>query len=379
MPDVVVRDRSEGSGQQGTLDGGTQMPNANASAGKPGSATRSSTGTGSEAGRRSESDNGRAGSAANNGGSESAPPRDDENDGRSASAGSDASAPDDDNHESASTTGGGGSSSAAGSGGDGSAGVGAEASVAGSGGLVAVALPSVSSTSVEGPFAVTVDEQGGAESWAFHPTDLGSNGIKHPIFVWGGGSGTQASDYAVQLSRIASHGFVVVAPNTGPPTSLQLRASLDWILAQDSASGSKFQNKLATERVGMGGHSLGGVNVFEAEGQETRLTTTIHVAAGSTSGMGSLQVKTPTLYICGGGDDIALQNCRNDFDSVQTQQTAFSILDQSDHVSAARNGVPGIVAWLRWHLAGETERKAAFSPGGEYATGIWMTQTKNWD
>ena len=36
-------------------------------------------------------------------------------------------------------------------------------------------------------------------------------------------------------------------------------------------------------------------------------------------------------------------------------------------MAAAADGLPAIVAWLRWHLGGETERKAAFlDPTGAF-------------
>jgi hypothetical protein len=37
------------------------------------------------------------------------------------------------------------------------------------------------------------------------------------------------------------------------------------------------------------------------------------------------------------------------------------------------------LAWLRWHLGGETELKSMFIGEGSYFdTGIWQSQWKNW-
>jgi hypothetical protein len=122
----------------------------------------------------------------------------------------------------------------------------------------------------------------------------------------------------------------------------------------------------ADDGVGNGGSGTGAAG-----------TTTIHIAGGSLDGMGSSKVKTPTAYICG-QTDFALSNCQRDFQNVRTQPTFFSELQGTDHVGAARAALPGMVAWLRWHLAGEVERKAMFSPSGQFFTGIWKSQTKNW-
>jgi hypothetical protein len=95
--------------------------------------------------------------------------------------------------------------------------------------------------------------------------------------------------------------------------------------------------------------------------------------------LGSSKVRTPTAYICGGSNDVALPQCEVDFENVGTQPTFFSVLTGIDHVGAARAALPGMVAWLRWHLAGEVDRKAMFTgPNGEFFNGIWQSQTKNW-
>jgi hypothetical protein len=238
-------------------------------------------------------------------------------------------------------------------------------------------LPLTSNVDADGPFPTTVDGRAGANSTVFRPTTLGQNGIKHPIFVWGVGGGSQPSSYNFHFRRLASHGFVIISPNSANTTGAQMKAALDWIYAQNTAPGSVFNGKLNTGKIGMGGHSMGSIATFAAEQNETRLTTTIHVAGGSFDGRGSSGVRTPTAYICG-ETDFARSNCERDFRNVGSQPTFFSILRGTDHIMAARNGLPGIHAWLRWHLNGETDRRAQFSPGGTYFSGIWQSQVKNW-
>lgn len=42
------------------------------------------------------------------------------------------------------------------------------------------------------------------------------------------------------------------------------------------------------------------------------------------------------------------------------------------------DGIPATIAWLRWHLAGETERKDMFIGEGEFYfnRGIWISHSK---
>ena len=240
-------------------------------------------------------------------------------------------------------------------------------------------LPPVMSLSAKGPYAVTIDERGGGNTWVFRPTELGKDGVKHPIFVWGTGATSVPRQYTDHFTLIASHGFVVISPNTGSVNARLMTQALDWIVAQNTASGSVYNGKLDTTKIAMGGHSLGSVSTFDAEATEKRLTTTIHIAGGSFDNRGSSKVRTPTAYICGASGDIALPQCQADFRSVGKQPTFYAELQGTGHVDAARKAVPGMVGWLRWYLAGETQLRAQFSPGGEFFKGIWKSQVKNWD
>jgi hypothetical protein len=252
--------------------------------------------------------------------------------------------------------------------------------IMGSGGGTAVGtLPPVTDVGKAGPYAVTTDGKAGANSTVWRPTELGKDGVKHPIFVWGTGSTALPSRYNDHFTHVASHGFVVISPNSTSVNEGLLKASLDWIIAQNAVAGSPYEGKLATNKVAMGGHSLGSIGTFNQEATETRLTTTIHIAGGSFDGAGSSKVKTPTAYICGANGDIALPQCKVDFENVKTHPTFYSELQGVNHTDAARAALPGITAWLRWHLAGETERKAMFTPtAGQFTTGIWKSQVKNW-
>lgn len=230
---------------------------------------------------------------------------------------------------------------------------------------------------MDGPFEVTVDRNGGASSWVFRPSELGKDGAKHPVFVMGNGAGGSPGFYMRDMSLLASHGIIVVHPTNSMVTASIMIDALDWILAENEKPDSPYHQKL-NGKAGMGGHSLGSLATFDAEAMETRLTTTIHVAGGSMDQRGSSKVKTPTAYICG-ETDFALPNCETDFETVEDQPTYFTVMADTDHIGAVAIAAPAMVAWLRWHLAGEVERKADFVDAtGQFQMGIWVSQTKNW-
>jgi hypothetical protein len=198
------------------------------------------------------------------------------------------------------------------------------------------------------------------------------------VFIFGNGATATPMSYVREMTKVASHGIIVVNPSSSMVTPANLKAALDWIAGENDKMGSMYYQKL-NGKFAMGGHSLGSLSTFDAEAMETRLATTVHVAGGSFDKMGSSKVKTPTAYICG-DTDFARPNCEADFANVGTQPTFFTIVTGSDHILAVQKGVTAIIGWLRWHLAGETERKAMFTgPDGEFFKDKWVSQTKNWN
>ena len=152
--------------------------------------------------------------------------------------------------------------------------------------------------------------------------------------------------------------------------------------------GSDFFHKLDVSKVGIGGHSIGSANAFLVA-DDPRLTTSIHVAGGSldmagninaeTTGSGGKRLTHPVAYVCAETDQFGnVEKTQKDYDQT-TVPAWMTVMSGVDHVGAAREGMPAIVAWLRWQLAGETERRSAFlDAGGEFTTGMYVSKNKNW-
>lgn len=243
----------------------------------------------------------------------------------------------------------------------------------------------------DGPFETTQDLASGprGDSGVFYPSDLGRDGLRHPIFVWGCGGGSSPASYADHLNRIASHGFVAIAAISmvGDGGAL-LSSNLDWLLEENERPDSPFHDKLDGSRIAAGGHSIGSVNTF-LWADDPRLTTTIHVAGGSlddvddpfapTTGVGGMGLVHPAALICGDTDVFGnIEKSQRDFDAARVP-VFFTRMTGSNHTSAARDGLPAIVAWLRWHLGDETERRAMFlDEAGEFRTPPYVSQLKNW-
>lgn len=209
------------------------------------------------------------------------------------------------------------------------------------------------------------------------PSSLGSQGVsKHPIFIWGPGGGSEPADYEDHLRRIASHGFVVYSEvSTGDGT--EMTAAMDWLITQNGRSSSAYYGKLDTTRIAAGGHSMGSITTF-AIANDSRLSTTIHCGGGSFDGNGPTKLSNPTMYFVGSADTLSSSNVARDYRNT-TVPVWYGILDGVDHINAAREGLSAMTAWLRWHLADETDRQSMFIGANCYfCGGKWTAQYKNW-
>jgi hypothetical protein len=217
--------------------------------------------------------------------------------------------------------------------------------------------------------------------WLAYPMDIGKDGIKHPIFIFGPGGGTDPPYYdrmGMHWDHYTSYGFVVyIAAMSSFSSTAALDDGLTWVIAQNDDSSSPLYQKLDTTKVGAAGHSQGSVMVFNFM-PDDRVTTTIHISGGSTGGAGPANLKNDTFFLCGPSSDVAYAQCETDFDATMVP-TVYSNILEASHTTSGRYGWGAIVAWLLWHLAGHEEWKKEFlEPDGQFQTGRYTTQTKNW-
>lgn len=230
-------------------------------------------------------------------------------------------------------------------------------------------------TCADGPYSTTQDLRSGPSnaSGLWYPNGTGP----FPVFVWGCGGGSQPSAYVNHFNQVSSWGFVVIA-EVSSGNGTELTRALNWIEQQNSNSRSVLYQKLDLSKIAAGGHSLGSTSTFRIA-NDPRLSTTIHVAGGSFYGNGPNNLRNPTAYICGEDDTLgATDNAERDYRNT-TVPVFFTIIADTSHIMAARQGLPAITAWLLWHLGGETERSGDFlNASGFFQTGKWDSQVKNW-
>jgi hypothetical protein len=205
----------------------------------------------------------------------------------------------------------------------------------------------------------------GGTSWIFYPEGLGKDGTRHPVFQWGPGAGLGPDGYVEHLNLLASQGIVTISQ----ASTESGRAALDWILKENESSGSMWYQKLDTNRVARGGHSMGALQSM-SESMDPRLKLTILVCGGANGGGGADKITYPSLFLGGEGEG-GTTNLRGDFAEVKGL-SIFVTKKDTDHIYCARNNLAPWVAFMRWQLCGEEKWKAEFMPGGTYCSSPWL-------
>ena len=256
-------------------------------------------------------------------------------------------------------------------------------------------FPPVTDFGQKGPFpttkedGLTVPSLATADCTVYRPSTLGGAGdLRHPVVVWGNGTGTPTEIvYEWLLTHWASHGFIVVAANTpNAGTGMEMLRCLDWVETQNSSPGSAYEGRVALEHVATSGHSQGGGGALMA-GRDPRITATVPFMA-YTEGLGydagaAVEQHGPMLLMSGGADTIAppAQNQLPVFQQA-TVPVFWGTLAGADHVTFALGGEPGYLApstaWLRLFLMCDDSARPMFY--GSACTlctdSKWTVQTK---
>jgi dienelactone hydrolase len=208
--------------------------------------------------------------------------------------------------------------------------------------------------------------------------------------------------------KIASHGYLVIAPGrvlsgptatekpverkpdpTGklPPvatTSADVRAGLDWALAQNGVKGGRYAGRIDPALTAASGHSCGGLQALEMARDPRIHAVVIHNSGVFADGSNPIQgitvtkellkgIHTPIVYFLGGPTDVAFPNGSDDFRKIDHVPAALVNLPvghggRSSAPMAARWPRPPSIGWngncveIRRRVAPSRARPAACAP-----------------
>jgi hypothetical protein len=267
-----------------------------------------------------------------------------------------------------------------------------------------------------GPYAVTVASDPSLPTHTiYRPTDLNAVKGKLPIVAWGNGGCINSNRGYVQfLSKIASHGFLVVAigPESMPEPDLsnikpgqplppltpemrsrtaQLGDGIDWAIAQNGQKGGAYAGKLNTKAIAVMGTSCGGIQAILTS-KDPRVTTSVIWNSGVFNTPNRMVEGTkddlkgfhaPVAYVIGGPSDIAYANSEDDFQKIEGVPLFNANLNVG-HGGTFRQPNGGrfgefAVAWLQWQLKGDKAAAKMFvgPKCGLCTDPVWTVKKKN--
>ena len=212
-----------------------------------------------------------------------------------------------------------------------------------------------------------------------YPTELETSDKKYPVIVVCNGTGWKGSLSKSQHQFYASYGFIVIATEEtyswnafGAEMCIRHLERLNDYKGDDGQT-SVFYQKVDFDRVGIIGHSQGGVGVFNA------ITSTEHkdiykaaVALSPTNQLIALalewpydvsQIHTPIMLIsgAGGGDDavITLEGLTSLYDQIPGEKVMARRVN-TDHGTNLTANDGYVMAWFMWKLQGDEEAAKAF-------------------
>ena len=252
-------------------------------------------------------------------------------------------------------------------------------------GAAAQSAPGLRSTS--GPYPVVmVEDPRLPGSTVYRPGQLPSG--KLPVLIWGNGGCINAGNiYAILLTEIASHGYLVVAAGPivkdfdRPPPGVDLRGStpqqlvraIDWAVAENARAGGPLAGKVDTDNVAAMGTSCGGQQALWAALNDVRVKTLILGNSGLGEGGGRLGVtvadlnrlKVPVLYLVGGPTDTAFQAVEDNFRRLTTIPVFKGALPvghfETWHQDQGGAFGQAALAWLDWLLKDSLDAARAFT------------------
>lgn len=213
-----------------------------------------------------------------------------------------------------------------------------------------------------GPFPVTVEALDAAHT-VYRPATLGQNGLRHPVLIWGNGTGATPQIYDGLLRHWASHGFVVAAANTTNSGSGQeMLAGATVLINENARAGSPYFQKIDIAHIGATGHSQGGGGAIAA-GADSRVGTTIPIEPGP---QGSISALHGPMFILAGQADFIVPPALlvlPRYNQATQIPAIYGELAGASHFTPVGDGGGfrgAMTAWFRFWLMGDEQARPVF-------------------
>ena len=263
-------------------------------------------------------------------------------------------------------------------------------------GLATVSAQQAGAPSGSGPYPAIAESRAELpRHTVYRPLELPRASM--PLYVWGnGGCSANGLAHAAYLRQIASQGYVIVALGTAggatggaargaaaapadnatdPTQASQMIEAIEWAERETARQGSAFYGRIDVTKIGVGGHSCGGLQALSVS-HDPRIDTTLVLDSGiynqPGTGRSRIQVEKsqltrlhgPILYLLGGPSDIAYANASDDVARIDRVPLFFGSLPvgHGGTFSAPDGGDWARVSarWLDWQLKADADASRDF-------------------
>ena len=224
-------------------------------------------------------------------------------------------------------------------------------------------------------FSETSEEERIKLYQVYYPAELTTAQKKWPVVIMANGTGIRASKYKAIFRHLASWGFIV-AGNEDEWTwdGRSVSMTQDYIIRENANPRSVFYQKVDTARIGLTGHSQGGMAVFTASSlfpnsrryKALCVQSSTALMLADSLGWDFLRdVKAPMLMMGGCGNLDAnmlcpLEHMQLTYDSIGTHTCIMGRIKSTDHGEVLPRGDAYMTAWMRYWLCDDEEAGHCF-------------------
>lgn len=235
----------------------------------------------------------------------------------------------------------------------------------------------------DGPLQYNWDENVGPSGKGVlaYPKEMSNDpNVVHPVAIFCPGGSESPNSQPTIPKRLASMGFVVYSEPADVDYGDGCIAAFDWLEQMNNDPNARLYGKLNMERVAICGHSQGGLKAEDCARKDKRVVVLMMLNSGSFSHNGATSLTIPVGFITG-RTDIAYDNSCGDYNNSANKAPMWlGIKGNEGHGYGPWGGSNCCIAWIRWHLCGETKWQKEFMEGGGKfnSAGGWEVKTKNW-
>lgn len=215
----------------------------------------------------------------------------------------------------------------------------------------------------------------------YYPSELETSDKRYPVIVLCNGSGTPVSKYPAVPRHYASWGFIVVGTEEeyawngfGAEMSVRHLERLNGLRQTEEGKANPFYQKVDLERMGIVGHSQGGVGVLNAitaqehgdlyQAAVSLSPTNKDLASALEWSYDASHVDIPVMLLsgAGGGDDwvVTGEQLEQIYGDIAGSKVMARRKDTGHgEMLYASNGC--VTAWFMWLLQGDEEASAIFT------------------